>query len=258
VLNLRKAKVHDSSSAYLFKTTAFSIVFCYGHTTMAIDETTPVNLDLFSDQQDLNVYIETICPDAVIIRHLACQQTEQLISAISDIAQVAPFRNMTTPNGASMSAAMTNCGDYGWVSDHSGYRYAMHDPVSGKAWPPIPTVFIKLAQISAKKAGFNNFTPNACLINRYPIGSRMGLHQDKDEHDLTAPIVSVSLGIPATFLFGGLKRKDQTTKVQLGNGDVVVFGGVARLNYHGIATIKDSVHQLTKRLRYNLTFRLAT
>jgi DNA oxidative demethylase len=225
---------------------------------MTIDETTSVNLDLFSDQQGHDVYLETICHGASVIRHFACDNAEQLIASIADIALQAPFRNMKTANGASMSVAMTNCGQYGWLSDQTGYQYSTRDPSTGKGWPSMPVLFTQLAITAAKKAGFDNFHPNACLINRYQVGSRMGLHQDKDEHDLSAPIVSVSLGIPATFLFGGSKRKDHTTKVQLDNGDVVVFGGAARLNYHGISTVKNNFHELTEQLRYNLTFRQAT
>ena len=156
-----------------------------------------------------------------------------------------------------MSVAMTNCGPYGWVSDETGYRYSSNDPMSGGNWPAMPPVFAELATTAAEQAGFDNFQPDACLINRYQIGSRMGLHQDKDEPDLTAPLVSVSLGIPATFLFGGLKRKDKTNKIPLHNGDVVVWGGPARLNYHGVTAIKHNFHELTGSLRYNLTFRQA-
>jgi DNA oxidative demethylase len=225
---------------------------------MTIDKTPPVNLDLFSDQKRLNVYLEPICPGAVVIRHLACDKAEQLITSIADIDLQAPLRNMKTANGASMSVAMTNCGQYGWLSDQTGYQYSTHDPTTGKDWPSMPTLFTQLAKTAAKKAGFDNFQPDACLINRYQVGSRMGLHQDKDEHDLSAPIVSVSLGIPATFLFGGLKRKDHTTKIQLDNGDVVVWGGPARLNYHGVSAVKNHFHELTDHLRYNLTFRQAS
>jgi len=225
---------------------------------MTDDGTTPVNLDLFSNQQGRDVYLEAICPDAVVIRHLVCNKAEQLVAAIADISLHAPFRNMKTTSGASMSVAMTNCGQYGWLSDQTGYQYSTSDPTTGKNWPSMPVLFTQLAETAAMQAGFDNFHPNACLINRYHVGSRMGLHQDKDEHDLTAPIVSVSLGIPAIFLFGGLSRKNQTIKVHLDHGDVVVWGGSARLNYHGVAAVKNNFHELTQRLRYNLTFRQAT
>lgn len=225
---------------------------------MAIDEITPVNLNLFSDPHGLDIVLETICPGAVVIRHQACDIAEQLIASIANIALQAPFRHMKTAHGANMSVAMTNCGQYGWLSDQAGYQYSTHDPVTGEIWPPMPDSFMELAQTAAKKAGFDNFHPEACLINRYQVGSRMGLHQDKDEYDLTAPIVSVSLGIPVTFLFGRLKRKDPSIKVHLDHGDVVVFGGPARLNYHGISPVKNNFHKLTERLRYNLTFRQTT
>ena len=222
---------------------------------MTADEKTPVNLGLFSNPKGLDIYLETICPGAAVIRHLACDSAEQLIATIINVAAQAPFRNMKTANGASMSVAMTNCGQYGWLSDQTGYQYSTIDPTTGKNWPSMPPLFAGLAKTAAKQAGFDNFQPDACLINRYQIGSRMGLHQDKDERDFSAPLVSVSLGIPATFLFGGLKRKDKTTKFQLHNGDVVVWGGPARLKYHGVTAVKNNFHELTAQLRYNLTFR---
>lgn len=156
-----------------------------------------------------------------------------------------------------MSVAMTNCGALGWVTDRTGYRYDGIDPESGKRWPPMPTAFLKLATSAAATAGFPNFLPDACLINRYEPGAKLSLHQDKNERDFNAPIVSVSLGIPAIFLFGGMERSDKTRRVQVTHGDVVVWGGPARLRYHGVLPLKDSHHPLLGQFRVNITFRKA-
>lgn len=223
---------------------------------MSLKKTTPTNLDLFASHQP-SAYQESIGQDAVILRHFASEISQQLVTAISQIAEQSPFRHMTTPNGKSMSVAMTNCGQFGWYSDQSGYGYSAHDPLYRKSWPTMPKIFSELAISAAQQAGFANFNPDACLINRYQIGSRLGLHQDKDEQDLSYPIVSVSLGIPATFIFGGLHRRDKTNKFQLQNGDVVIWGGASRLHFHGIATIKNNFHPFTDHFRYNLTFRHA-
>src|SRR5690606_11233386 len=141
-----------------------------------------------------------------------------------------------------MSVAMTNCGPLGWCSDRSGYRYEPADPLTGLAWPPMPAEIRALARAAADAAGFDGFEPDACLINRYAPGTKLSLHQDKDERDFTSPIVSVSLGVPAVFLFGGRKRKDPLVRVRLEHGDVVVWGGAARLNYHGVAPLAETEH----------------
>jgi alkylated DNA repair protein (DNA oxidative demethylase) len=172
------------------------------------------------------------------------------------IAQ-APFRQMVTPGGLSMSVAMTNCGACGWVSDRSGYRYDPIDPDSGKPWLPMPESFLQLAGEAARAAGFDGFAPDACLINRYQTGAKLSLHQDKDERDFGQPIVSVSLGVPATFLFGGLKRSGKTMRVPVRHGDVLVWGGPARLNYHGVLPIKAAHHPFAGADRINLTLRRA-
>lgn len=156
-----------------------------------------------------------------------------------------------------MSVSMTNCGQAGWISDKTGYRYDSVDPQTGHPWPPMPVSFLRLATRAAAEAGFKEFNPDVCLINRYEPGARLTLHQDKDERDFTAPIVSVSLGLPATFLFGGLQRKDRPRRFRLENGDVAVWGGPARLTYHGIAPLADGEHPLTGRCRINFTFRKA-
>ena len=194
---------------------------------------------------------------AVLLRSYALPQDAALLAALHDIVAAAPLRRMNTPGGFQMSVAMTNCGDAGWVSDRSGYRYDANDPVSGKPWPKMPGVFRDLAASAAREAGYAEFALDACLINRYEAGARMSLHQDKDERDFGNPIVSVSLGLPATFQFGGLKRSDPVDKIGLRHGDVVVWGGPSRLHYHGILTLKDGDHPQTGHTRFNLTFRKA-
>jgi alkylated DNA repair protein (DNA oxidative demethylase) len=180
-----------------------------------------------------------------------------LLAALDAVVAKAPFRHMVTPGGFTMSVAMTNCGPAGWVTDRRGYRYDANDPQSGRPWPTMPAVFADLATRAAAEAGFRNFVPDACLINRYQPGARLTPHQDKNERDFGAPIVSVSLGLSAVFLWGGLSRADRARRVHLRHGDVVVWGGPARLSYHGVDTLKDDRHELTGALRYNLTFRHA-
>jgi alkylated DNA repair protein (DNA oxidative demethylase) len=181
----------------------------------------------------------------------------KLFAAVQSIEAAAPFRQMVTPWGKPMSVGMTNCGAAGWVTDRSGYRYTATDPQTGQPWPAMPEIFLILAQTAAAQGGFENFTPDACLINRYAPGARMTLHQDRNEQDFTAPIVSVSLGLPAIFLWGGPARTDKTSRIVLENGDVLVWGGPARLYFHGIAPLTDGEHPLTGRARINLTFRKA-
>ena len=194
---------------------------------------------------------------AVLLRGFVKPFESEVIAAIHDIVAQAPFRHMVTPGGHRMSVAMTNCGRFGWVTDRSGYRYDAGDPENAKPWPAMPSSFAELAAQAADRAGFGGFSPDACLINRYEPGARMSLHQDKDEDDFGAPIVSVSLGLPAIFLFGGLKRSDRPRRFRLGHGDVVVWGGPARLVFHGVAPLVDGDHALLGRQRINLTFRKA-
>jgi alkylated DNA repair protein (DNA oxidative demethylase) len=212
-------------------------------------------LDLFEDERQ--TWREELCPGALVLRGFAVPQQTALLAALEGIIAVAPFRHMVTPGGFRMSVAMSNCGGYGWVSDVRGYRYDAHDPLTGRPWPRMPAVFLKLAQDAAASAGFAGFEPDACLINRYAPGTRLSLHQDKNERDFGAPIVSVSLGLPAVFLFGGLQRADKASRVPLAHGDVVVWGGPARLRYHGVLPLKDGLHPLTGSYRLNLTFRKA-
>lgn len=212
-----------------------------------------MNLDLFES----SIQNVQIAPGAMWLQGLALSVDEQLLADLERIAATAAFRHMLTPGGRRMSVAMTNCGTFGWVSDQSGYRYDPRDPASGQPWPPIPAAFMELAAAAAERAGFGRFTPDSCLINRYEPGARLSLHQDKDEHDFDAPIVSVSLGLPAVFLFGGLRRGDTPQRLLLKHGDVVVWGGPARLRYHGILRLVEGRHPVVGPYRINLTFRKA-
>lgn len=200
---------------------------------------------------------EAIAPGAVLLRGFALPFVTDILAALGGIAKVAPFRHMTTPWGAAMSVAMTNCGEAGWLSDRGGYRYDPIDPQTGRPWPAMPGCFRALATGAADRAGWPDFVPDACLINRYVPGTRLSLHQDRDERDYAHPIVSVSLGLPATFQFGGPRRRDPVRRFPLGHGDVVVWGGEARLAYHGIAELKPVEHPLFGNHRLNLTFRRA-
>jgi DNA oxidative demethylase len=213
--------------------------------------------DLFESAPDLRPPREAMAEGAVLLRGFARTTDAGLIAEIGAIVAQAPFRHMVTPGGHAMSVAMTNCGAAGWVTDRSGYRYDANDPLTGKPWPAMPPSFGQLARQAAAQAGFPAFSPDACLINRYAPGARMSLHQDRDETDFGAPIVSVSLGLSAIFLFGGLKRSDKPRRYRLEHGDIVVWGGPARLNFHGVAPLADGEHPLLGRQRINLTFRKA-
>jgi DNA oxidative demethylase len=181
----------------------------------------------------------------------------ELLAELDPIAAAAPFRHMLTPGGQRMSVAMTNCGEVGWITDRKGYRYDRLDPATQRPWPRLPQSFARLALLAATEAGFDGFRPDVCLINRYEPGARMSLHQDRDERDFSAPIVSVSLGVGATFLFGGSKRSDRPHRLRLAHGDVLVWGGAKRLAYHGVAPLPDESHPSLGRLRLNLTMRKA-
>lgn len=194
---------------------------------------------------------------AVLLGGYARAVDRELLDAILEVVRDAPFRHLETPGGWRMSVAMTNCGAAGWVSDRSGYRYDPFDPGSGKRWPAMPTIFTDLAKRVAEAAGFPGFAPDACLINRYKPGARLSLHQDRNERDFNNPIVSVSLGLAAIFLWGGQKRVDRPRRVPLAHGDVVVWGGPARMIFHGVNPLAEGHHPLTGNVRYNLTFRRA-
>lgn len=212
-------------------------------------------MDLFDSIIESEPRDVQLAPGAMLLAGFARPIEAPLIEAVTAIIARAPFRHLITPGGHRMSVAMTNCGRVGWVSDRTGYRYDTIDPDSGLAWPSMPEAFADLALRAAAKAGFADFRPDACLINRYEPGAKLSLHQDKDELDFNAPIVSVSLGLPATFLFGGLNRNDKTARYRLAHGDVVVWGGPARLAYHGVMPLADGDHPLLGRERINLTFR---
>jgi alkylated DNA repair protein (DNA oxidative demethylase) len=199
-----------------------------------------------------------IAPGAVLLRGFALPFVDDVLAALRDISAQAPFRHMTTPWGAAMSVAMTNCGDAGWLADRAGYRYDRIDPETGQPWPAMPECFRALASRAADWAGYPGFVPDACLINRYASGSRLSLHQDRDERVYSHPIVSVSLGRPAIFQFGGLKRCDPVRNFAVRHGDVVVWGGVSRLAYHGVAELKAGEHALLGEQRINLTYRRAS
>ncbi len=216
-----------------------------------------ITADLFGDAASPTPRDEPLCEGAVVLRGFALAQQEPLLRAIDTIVAQAPFRHLITPGGLRMSVAMTNAGSLGWVSDRHGYRYDPIDPLSGRAWPVMPAILHELAGNAAARAGFDGFVPDACLINRYQTGARLSLHQDRDEGDLAQPIVSVSLGVPAMFLFGGLERAERQQRVPLAHGDVVVWGGPARLRFHGVLPLKPAHHSRLGSERINLTFRCA-
>lgn len=200
---------------------------------------------------------EELAPGAWVLRGFALDVAPDLLAEIEYVESVSPFRHLVTPGGQRMSVAMTNCGAVGWFSDRRGYRYTENDPRTGHPWPAMPPSLLGLAQRAAAAAGFEGYAPDVCLINRYEVGTRLTLHVDHDERDRRAPIVSVSLGLPATFLFGGLSRREPQRRVPLGHGDVVAWGGPARMRYHGVLPIRDGEHPLTGARRFNLTFRVA-
>lgn len=216
-----------------------------------------ITTDLFAAAAAPALRDEPLCEGALVLRGFALAEETALLQALDAVVAQAPFRHLTTPGGLRMSVGMTNAGPLGWVSDRRGYRYEPIDPDSGKPWPTMPAAFLKLASAAAMHAGFRDFVPDACLINRYAPGTRLSLHQDRDERDLEQPIVSVSLGIPAVFLFGGAQRTDRPLRVPLAHGDVVVWGGPARLRYHGVLPLKPHHHPLLGETRINLTFRRA-
>jgi alkylated DNA repair protein (DNA oxidative demethylase) len=217
----------------------------------------PDTLPLGFEQPRVEARNIALGSQATLLRGFACSQASALLAGIGHICRISPLRHMVTPGGWTMSVAMTNCGEAGWITDLSGYRYDAIDPESGQAWPAMPDVFSALAADAAAAAGFAGFVPDACLINQYRAGSRLSLHQDRNERDFTAPIVSVSLGLPAIFLWGGRRRADRPVRVPLLHGDVVVWGGVDRLAFHGVNPLAEGMHPMTGPVRFNLTFRRA-
>ncbi|MBT9500874.1 MAG: DNA oxidative demethylase AlkB [Burkholderiaceae bacterium] len=212
--------------------------------------------DLFADQPRPPAQL-SLAEGACVLQAFAQEQQQALLAEIDALLTQAPLRHLLTPSGHTMSVAMSNCGALGWVSDARGYRYDVRDPLTGKTWPVMPALFAQLALEAAAAAGFEGFRPDACLINHYVPGAKLSLHQDRDERDRRQPIVSVSLGLPAVFQFGGLTRSGPLQRTRLESGDVVVWGGPSRLAYHGVAALADGEHGLTGRCRYNLTFRRA-
>ena len=216
-----------------------------------------MTIDLFDEVAVPEAGQEFIAPGAALLRGFAREGDADLLRAIEEVVSIAPLRHLITPGGYTMSVAMSNCGALGWVSDRSGYRYEALDPLSGCPWPAMPARWMELAERAAAQAGFAHFQPDACLINVYEPGARLSLHQDKDEKDFSAPIVSVSLGLPAVFLFGTPRRSERPQRHRLSHGDVVVWGGPARLAYHGVAPLVGGEHALLGSRRINLTFRHA-
>ncbi|MBC3349999.1 DNA oxidative demethylase AlkB [Pseudomonas sp. SWRI196] len=222
------------------------------------NDDTPITLDLFADETPTTPSLtEQIGEQSFVLRGFALPWLERLLPALEAVLLAAPFRQMVTPGGFTMSVALSSCGALGWTTDRSGYRYTAHDPQTGQPWPDMPAVFRELAQAAARQAQFEHFEPDSCLINRYVPGARMSLHQDKNERQLTAPIVSMSLGLPAVFQFGGFERSDKSLRVPLFHGDIVVWGGVDRLRYHGVLPLKQGQHPKLGAQRINLTFRTA-
>jgi DNA oxidative demethylase len=212
--------------------------------------------DLFADE----IHDIALAPGATLLAGFARSQDRALMEAVAEVVALAPLRHMSTPGGHLMSVAMTNCGSLGWVTDRAGYRYDPRDPSTGRLWPRMPALFFDLAAHAAARAGYDGFAADACLINRYEPGARLSLHQDKNERDFGQPIVSVSLGVPATFLFGGERRADRARRLPLSHGDVMVWGGPARLRYHGVLPLKaleEGAHPLLGACRINLTLRRA-
>jgi alkylated DNA repair protein (DNA oxidative demethylase) len=212
--------------------------------------------DLFADDPARPAALP-LGPQAVLLRGFALAQAAALLEGVHAVAQQAPWRRMATPGGRALSVATTGCGPLSWVSDRRGYRYEAHDPLTGRPWPALPPAFLTVAQAAARQAGFAHFVPDACLVNRYAPGTRLSLHQDRDEQDMDAPIVSVSLGLPAVFLWGGATRAERPERVLLHHGDVVVWGGVDRLRFHGVLPVEAGEHPATGPWRINLTLRKA-
>lgn len=216
-----------------------------------------VSASLFDDCDTGPPRDEELQSGVVLLHGFALREASTILQAVETAAAAAPFRQMLTPNGFQMSVAMTSCGAVGWISDRSGYRYDALDPQSGRPWPSLPLSLSQLATSAASRAGFNDFHPDVCLINRYAPGTKLSLHQDKDERDFSQPIVSASFGLPVGFQLGGDRRSDHTQRVPLVHGDVLVWGGPARLYYHGVLTLKPGDHPAVGPYRVNLTFRRA-
>ena len=218
----------------------------------------PTTFDLFADHEPAQEpRAEQIGEQSWVLRGFALPVVDQVLPALDALLAAAPLRHMVTPGGFSMSVGTSSCGALGWITDRSGYRYSAVDPLSGRPWPAMPPLLVELAQNAAQRGGFADFHADSCLINQYLPGAKMSLHQDKDEHAYAAPIVSLSLGLPAMFLFGGFARSDKSQRIPLLHGDMVVWGGVDRLRFHGVLPIKPGRHPALGERRINLTFRVA-
>ncbi|MEX1198810.1 MAG: DNA oxidative demethylase AlkB [Pseudohongiellaceae bacterium] len=212
-------------------------------------------MDLFDIETTDDAWSEQLDEGSFHLHGFVVEEADNLLEQVANVAEESPFRHLVTPGGKRMSVAMTNCGEYGWVSDRRGYRYQSTDPLSGRKWPEMPTIFRETALKAAESAGYPGFTPDVALINEYRPGTRLTPHQDKDEQDRTSPIVSISLGVPAVFLWGGLQRGGRNRRIPVRHGDVLVWGGPDRFRFHGIATLKEYLHPLTGDRRINITFR---
>lgn len=213
--------------------------------------------DLFSDYRPNPASAQSVLPDAWLLRHYLAACEDELLLRLSEVLQSAPLQQMSLASGGKMSVQTSSCGEFGWISDQCGYRYSKLNPQTGTSWPEMPALFRRFAQEAAAEVGFGGFCPDSCLINCYPIGARMGLHQDRNERDLSQPIVSLSLGLPASFQFGGFARSGARTRVELGHGDLLVWGGQARMRFHGVLALKAGHHPRLGERRINLTFRKA-
>ncbi|UXY15309.1 DNA oxidative demethylase AlkB [Chitiniphilus purpureus] len=215
-----------------------------------------MSYDLFQDLPG-PAGTEPLGEGASLLHGFARDAAPALLAAMHGVLDQAPLRHWQTSGGYTLGVAMSNCGPVGWVSDARGYRYQPIDPLGNAPWPALPPCFAELARAAAAAAGYPGFEPDACLINRYERGTRLSLHQDRNERDFAHPIVSISLGLPAVFLFGGAARSDKPRRFRLEHGDVAVWGGATRLAYHGIAPLAAGTHPLTGPYRYNLTLRRA-
>lgn len=213
--------------------------------------------DLFSTSNQASSDVEVLDSGVMLLQGFVLNQADTLKTEIDMIATQSPYRQLITPGGLKMSVTTTSCGELGWHSDEYGYRYVREDPLTDRPWPAMPDTFLEIAHRAAQLCGFQNFKPDACLINRYLSGNKMSLHQDKNERDFSAPIVSISLGLPAIFQFGGLNRSDPVAKLKLHHGDVLVWGGASRLRFHGVLPLGQGTHSVWGNQRINLTFRRA-
>jgi DNA oxidative demethylase len=213
-------------------------------------------VDLFDDLPLPTEDLQTaLAPGALLMRGFGRGGDVDILQAVESVIAQAPLRHLQTPGGYTMSIQTTRCGSMGWVSEPGGYRYAASNPGTQQPWPAMPPCLLDFAVRAATEAGYPDFVPDSCMINQYLPGTKLGLHQDRDERDLRAPVVSLSLGLPAIFLFGGLQRAGKTQRYRLAHGDVVVWGGPSRLAFHGVLPVAEGDHALLGRRRVNVTFR---